>query len=55
MSLNDMSCINDVVTLDMYDIYEILSLLGQDPKYKKYAELKAKRILKDYEFQQKNK
>ena len=51
-SLNDMACVNGVVTLDVTDIYEILTLLDQDPKYKKYANLKAKRILELVMFQQ---
>ena len=51
-AIDEMSCVNGVVTLDVTDIYEILSLLKTDPKYKKYAELKAKRILEHYEFQQ---
>lgn len=51
MYLNDMSC---VVTCDMSEIYEILSLLSQqNSSCKKYAELKAKKFLLDYEFQQK--
>lgn len=52
-AIEEMSClVNQTVTLDIYDVYEILSLLEQNPACKKYAELKAKRILEHYEFQQ---
>ena len=52
-AIEEMSCVNGVVTLDVTDIYEILNLLESDPKYKTYAQLKARNILKIYEFQQK--